>query len=64
MSDAQEIIFIVEDDSEGGLTARALGESIFTVPNHEPIKLGTLSAILTEVARALNVPRDELIRRL
>jgi dephospho-CoA kinase len=25
-----EIIFLVEDDSEGGYTARALGESIFT----------------------------------
>ena len=25
-----EIIFVIEDDPEGGLTARALGESIFT----------------------------------
>ncbi|MBN1344032.1 MAG: 2-oxoisovalerate dehydrogenase [Phycisphaerae bacterium] len=25
-----EIVFVVEDDPEGGLTARALGESIFT----------------------------------
>lgn len=25
-----EIIFLVEDDPEGGYTARALGESIFT----------------------------------
>ncbi|MBI4568803.1 MAG: 2-oxoisovalerate dehydrogenase [Planctomycetes bacterium] len=26
----QEIIFLVEEAAEGGLTARALGESIFT----------------------------------
>lgn len=26
----QEIIFIVEDDAEGGFTARSLGISIFT----------------------------------
>ena len=25
-----EIIFLVEDDPEGGFTARAMGESIFT----------------------------------
>lgn len=25
-----EIVFIVEDDPDGGLTARALGEAIFT----------------------------------
>jgi hypothetical protein len=25
-----EIIFLVQDDAEGGLVARALGESIFT----------------------------------
>lgn len=25
-----EIVFLVEDDPDGGLTARALGESIFT----------------------------------
>lgn len=25
-----EIVFLVEDESEGGLSARALGESIFT----------------------------------
>ena len=30
MSDVKEIIFLVEDDPSGGLTARALGESIFT----------------------------------
>jgi len=35
-----------------------------TVPNHEPIKVGTLSAILTEVAGILNIEKDELTRHL
>ena len=30
MADTNEIIFLVEDAPEGGYTARALGESIFT----------------------------------
>ncbi|HEV2970206.1 MAG TPA: hypothetical protein VGY55_09465 [Pirellulales bacterium] len=28
-----EIIFLIEDAAEGGFTARALGESIFTAPD-------------------------------
>ncbi|MBN3899399.1 MAG: 2-oxoisovalerate dehydrogenase [Nostoc sp. NOS(2021)] len=30
MSQLTEIVFLVEDDPDGGYTARALGESIFT----------------------------------
>jgi len=35
-----------------------------TVPAHDPIKLGTLAAILAEVAAHLEIDRDELLRRL
>ena len=30
MSETTEIVFLVEEDTDGGYTARALGESIFT----------------------------------
>jgi hypothetical protein len=30
MAAAREIVFVVEEDPEGGFTARALGEPIFT----------------------------------
>jgi hypothetical protein len=30
MSELTEIVFLVEDDLDGGYTAKALGESIFT----------------------------------
>lgn len=32
-----EIVFVVEDDPEGGYTARALGESIFTQADDMPV---------------------------
>lgn len=35
-----------------------------TVPNHDPPRIGTLAAILAEVARHRNTTRDELIDRL
>ena len=31
---------------------------------HDPLKLGTLAAILGEVAAHLKIDRDELVRRL
>ncbi len=35
-----------------------------TIPAHDPLKLGTLAAIIGEVAIALRIPRDELVTRL
>jgi len=42
-----EIIFVVEDAPEGGYTARALGESIFTeAENIEELHAQTREAVL------------------
>ncbi len=35
-----------------------------TIPNHVPIKIGTLSAILADVAGHIGLSRDELIEIL
>ena len=35
-----------------------------TIPNHDPIKVGTLAAIVAEVSAHLEIPRDELMRKL
>ncbi len=35
-----------------------------TVPNHSPIKIGTLNSILTEVADHLRISRDQLLHRI
>lgn len=35
-----------------------------TIPAHDPLKVGTLAAILSEVAEHLKFDRDQLHRRL
>ena len=35
-----------------------------TVPNHRPIRVGTLNTILSDVADELGITREELLRRL
>ncbi len=40
------------------------GQHHVTIPNHNPIKIGTLSGILADVAAHLQISRDELIERL
>ena len=46
------------------LTTQQNGQQHLTIPNHDPIKIGTLNAILTEVAQHLGVSKQELIERL
>ena len=40
------------------------GQHHVTIPNHHPIKVGTLSGILGDVAAHLEISRDELVQRL
>ena len=42
----------------------AEGEHHLTVPLHRPLRVGTLHAILSDVAGQLGVSRDEVLRRL
>ena len=35
-----------------------------TVPRHNPLRVGTLSGILGDVAEYLKIDRDELVRQL
>jgi len=46
------------------LTTAENGEHHVTVPNHDPLRLGTLSAILGAVAAHHGLDRDELLKRL
>lgn len=46
------------------LTTSVGGEHHLTVPLHDPLRIGTLSAILAAVADHHGVERDELLRRL
>jgi predicted RNA binding protein YcfA (HicA-like mRNA interferase family) len=38
-------------------------EHHLTIPAHDPLKVGTLSAILGDVAARLNVSREDLVDR-
>ena len=46
------------------LTSASGGEHHITLPNHDPLRLGTLAAILASVAVHQGLARDELIRQL
>jgi predicted RNA binding protein YcfA (HicA-like mRNA interferase family) len=46
------------------LTTSQHGEHHITIPNHDPIKIGTLSAILSDIAVHFNKTKEELIKEL
>ncbi len=46
------------------LTTQQQGEHHVTVPRHNPVRVGTLSAVLTDVAEHFHISRDELASRL
>ncbi len=37
------------------------GEHHVTIPNHDPIKLGTLNAILNEISNHLNISKENIL---
>jgi predicted RNA binding protein YcfA (HicA-like mRNA interferase family) len=46
------------------LTTSQGGQHHVTIPNHTPLKVGTLAAILGDVAGHFAISRDELLQRL
>lgn len=46
------------------LTTQQNGQHHITIPNHNPIKIGTLSGILNDVAQHLDIDRNLLIENL
>lgn len=46
------------------LTTIEKGEHHLTIPNHTPLKIGTLSAILAEIGRHFEMDRESLNRKL
>ena len=46
------------------LTTDEPSEHHLTVPNHDPIKLGTLNGILTEIAEHKKLTKEELLALL
>jgi predicted RNA binding protein YcfA (HicA-like mRNA interferase family) len=46
------------------LTTSENGEHHITIPNHSQLKIGTLSAILTDVSNHFNKTKDEIVNDL
>jgi predicted RNA binding protein YcfA (HicA-like mRNA interferase family) len=46
------------------LTNDGLPQHHVTIPAHDPLKVGTLAAVLAEVAAQMKVSREELATRL
>jgi predicted RNA binding protein YcfA (HicA-like mRNA interferase family) len=57
----------VQDRQTGShirLTTTRAGEHHVTIPNHDPIRMGTLSAILNSVAVHQGLTREQLLKEL
>ncbi len=46
------------------LTCELPAQHHVTVPLHDPLRIGTLAAILAAIAEAHGLPRDELLQNL
>ncbi len=46
------------------LTTQKQGENHITIPAHNPLKIGTLKAILREIGNHFQLNRDELLNQL
>jgi len=46
------------------LTSQMKGKHHITIPNHNPIKIGTLSAILSDIAVHFSKTKEEIIKEI
>lgn len=46
------------------LTTQEHGEHHLTIPQHSPLRIGTLSAILADLAKHFELSRDQLLHKL
>lgn len=46
------------------LTTTLQGEHHITIPNHDPLKAGTLNGIISDVAEHFGVVKDKIAREL
>ncbi len=53
-----------QTDSHIRLTTTERGEHHVTIPRHDPLRLGTFSAILSDVSKHFDTDRAALVREL
>jgi predicted RNA binding protein YcfA (HicA-like mRNA interferase family) len=61
-------VFGYENSRQNGshirLTTEENGQHHITVPAHNPLKIGTLSAILGDVASHFDITKEEVLKRI
>jgi predicted RNA binding protein YcfA (HicA-like mRNA interferase family) len=57
-------VVIRQRSSHIRLSTQRNGEHHVTVPNHDALKVGTLSAVLGDVAAHLNLDRETLLQQM
>jgi len=57
-------VVTMQSGSHIRLTTELKGEHHITIPNHNPIKIGTLSAILSDIAAHFSKTKDEIIKEI
>jgi predicted RNA binding protein YcfA (HicA-like mRNA interferase family) len=53
-----------QNGSHMRLTTQQGGEHHITIPNHAPLRVGTLAGILADVAEHFSISRDDLLDQL
>jgi len=46
------------------LTTQTSGEHHITIPSHDPLKVGTISSILSDVSNHFNLPKSQIMQEL
>jgi predicted RNA binding protein YcfA (HicA-like mRNA interferase family) len=53
-----------QKESHIRLTTTKQGEHHITIPNHDPIRLGTLSSIITDIANHFKKTKEEIAKEI
>jgi predicted RNA binding protein YcfA (HicA-like mRNA interferase family) len=57
-------VIVRQNGSHITITTTQNGEHHLTIPNHDPIKVGTLNAIISNVASHFNVSKEQVMQEL
>jgi predicted RNA binding protein YcfA (HicA-like mRNA interferase family) len=56
--------FIRQKGSHIMITTQQNGEHHLAIPNHDPLKIGTLNAILSQVANHFGMSKEDVLKKL
>ncbi|MFP4529028.1 MAG: type II toxin-antitoxin system HicA family toxin [Candidatus Kapaibacterium sp.] len=57
-------LIVRQSGSHIRLTTHKNGEHHITIPRHNPLKIGTLSEIIKDIANHLSVSKEDIIKKI